>query len=166
MRPANGMPLPVPTPGMAIDPPLPSAGTGDGMGDKTSIRLEQNLDKDPATVWTYLTTPDLVAAWWAPCTIKAEPGHRFTFDLGKWGIQAAEILAIEPEKRLSYTFAPTMIGTTITWTLAPTAGGTLLTMTHEGFDLSSMIPRMAYDGLGKGWPKMLEKLRTTVAAAT
>ena len=125
------------------------------------IRLERRLKQSPAAVWKALTTPELLAKWWAPGEIRAEVGHRFTLDMGKWGQQPCEVKAVEPERKLAYTF---ILNTTVTWELIPEAGGTLLVMTHEGFDPESPVDRQAFEGVSGGWPVILEKLGATLSA--
>jgi uncharacterized protein YndB with AHSA1/START domain len=134
------------------------------MSASGTIRLERRIAAAPAAVWRHLVTPELVAGWWTPCTIRAEVGHRFEFDLGKWGRQPGEVLEVEVDRRLVYSFAAPTLGTTIAWTLAGADGGTRVELVHGGFNLSSMIPRMAYDGLEKGWPKVLDRLAAAAAA--
>lgn len=125
------------------------------------IRLERRLKQSPAAVWKALITPELLAKWWAPGEIRAEVGHRFTLDMGKWGQQPCEVKIVEPEKKLAYTF---ILNTTVTWELIPDGNGTLLVMTHEGFDPDSPVDRQAFEGVSGGWPTILEKLDKTLAA--
>ena len=130
-----------------------------------SIDLTRLYPQPPATVWRHLTEPALIARWWAPCDLRAAVGVRFTFDMGTWGVQQAEVTDVVPERSLAYTFAPGRLDTLITWTLAPAGAGTALTLRHDGFDLGSFIARAAHAGLGKGWPGILERLAARLAAA-
>jgi len=122
------------------------------------IRLEIALRHSPAKVWQILTVPELVAKWWAPNDLVPEVGRSFQFDMGPWGKQACKVLAVEPEQKLSYTFAEGSLDTTVTWTLRPNGEGTLLELVHEGFDLESPMAKAAFDGMSNGWPEVLERL--------
>jgi uncharacterized protein YndB with AHSA1/START domain len=49
---------------------------------ENTIRLEHRLPHPTAAVWAALTTPDLLARWWAPGDIAPVVGHRFTMGMG------------------------------------------------------------------------------------
>jgi uncharacterized protein YndB with AHSA1/START domain len=116
------------------------------------IEHDELLHHPPAAVWRAMTDPALMERWWAPGDVRAEVGHRFTLDMGEWGVQRCQVLAVEPERLLRYTYAEGVIDTTITWTLAPEGDGTRLSLRHEGFDLDSPLGRTALEGMGAGWP--------------
>ena len=113
----------------------------------------------PAQVWAALTDPAIHARWWAAGDVRAVVGHRFTLDMGPWGLQSCEVVAVEPERLLSYSFAPGTLNTTITWRLAAEASGTRLTLEHKGFDLDSPLGKAAFEGMGKGWPDVIQRLQ-------
>jgi len=117
----------------------------------TSIECDQFIARPPAAVWRALTEPELLARWWAEGDIKPVVGHRFTLDMGKWGHQPCEVLEVEPEKLLRYTFAEGSLDTTITWRLEPEGAGTRLFLEHAGFEPGSE----ALTGMGNGWPGLL-----------
>lgn len=127
------------------------------------IRLSQLIHHPPAKVWQALTDPGLHAKWWAAGDVKAEVGHRFTLDMGKWGAQPCEVIAVEPERLLSYSFAPGTLNSTITWRIVPENGGTRLHLEHTGFDLDSPMGRMAYEGMSSGWPAVLARIESAIA---
>lgn len=52
-----------------------------------TIHVDQFLPQPPAKVWRMLTEPDRLARWWAAGDIRPEVGHRFTLDMGAWGMQ-------------------------------------------------------------------------------
>ena len=130
------------------------------MKNHGTIRLEHVYKQAPDKVWKALTDPALVARWWATGDVRAEVGHRFDMDMGKWGKQPCEVLAVEPERLFSYRFAEPTLNTIITFRLAPEGTGTRLTLTHEGFDLDSPMGRQALEGMKPGWPGILEKIGT------
>ncbi|HKU38334.1 MAG TPA: SRPBCC domain-containing protein [Polyangiales bacterium] len=124
------------------------------------IRLEHEYKQSPAAVWRALTDPELHARWWARGDVRPIVGHRFELDMGKWGKQPCEVVAVEPERLLRYRFAIGVLDTTITWELTPHGSGTRLTLTQSGFDLDSPLGREALEGMGAGWPRLLERLAT------
>jgi uncharacterized protein YndB with AHSA1/START domain len=124
----------------------------------TSIECEQFIARPPAAVWRALTEPELLARWWAAGDIKPVVGHRFTLDMGSWGHQRCEILEVEPEKLLRYTFAEESLDTTITWRLEAEGDGTRLFLEHAGFDPDSPLGQQALKGMGNGWPGLLRRM--------
>jgi uncharacterized protein YndB with AHSA1/START domain len=130
------------------------------------IELDHFYACEPSVLWRALTDPELHAQWWAAGNVKAVVGHRFELDMGSWGKQPCEVLAVEPERLLQYRFATGSLDTTITWRLTPEAGGTRLTLIHAGFDLDSPLGRTALEGMGKGWPGLLRRLATVLGLPT
>jgi uncharacterized protein YndB with AHSA1/START domain len=130
------------------------------MKEVGTIRLEHVYSQPPAKVWRALTEPELVARWWAPGDVRAVVGHRFEMDMGRWGMQPCEVLAVEPERLFRYRFAEPTLNTIITWELRQEGTGTRLVLTHEGFDLGSPMGRQAYEGMKPGWPGILVKIAT------
>lgn len=122
------------------------------------IELDHFYAHAPAAVWRALTDPELHARWWAAGDVKAIVGHRFELDMGKWGKQPCEVIAVEAERLLRYRFATTSLNTTITWRLSPEGEGTRLQLTHEGFDLDSPMGRQAIEGMRSGWPGILKRM--------
>src|SRR5215471_7444458 len=96
------------------------------------IQLTRFIPHPPVKVWAALTDPEIHAQWWAAGDVRAVLGHRFTLDMGPWGLQPCEVIAVEPERLLSYSFAPGTLDTTITWRLAAEGEGTRLSLEHRG----------------------------------
>lgn len=122
------------------------------------IELDHLYAHPPSAVWRALTTPELHARWWAAGDVRPIVGHRFELDMGSWGKQPCKVLTVEPERLLSYLFAAGSLDTTITWRLMPEAAGTRLSLRHEGFNLDTPMGRQALQGMGAGWPAVLERL--------
>jgi uncharacterized protein YndB with AHSA1/START domain len=113
-----------------------------------SIILECDLPEPPAKVWRALTEPDLVARWLMPGDIRPEAGHRFTLQgkSGEGGSIDCEVLAAEPERRVSYSWrgeagerdaGGRALDTIVTFELSESeAGGTHLRLIHGGFALA------------------------------
>jgi uncharacterized protein YndB with AHSA1/START domain len=122
------------------------------------IQLTQYIPHPPAMVWAALTNPELHAKWWAAGDVRPIVGHRFTLDMGQWGRQPCEVIAVEHEKLFAYSFAPGTLNTTITWLLQAEGEGTRLSLEHKGFDLDSPIGKTAFQGMGGGWTKVLTRI--------
>ncbi|MEW2418455.1 SRPBCC domain-containing protein [Streptomyces sp. NPDC046866] len=135
------------------------------MSENNTITCEKFLPHPPAAVWQALTDPGLHARWWAAGDVKPVVGHRFTLDMGNFGHQPCEVTEVEAERLLAYRFAEGTLDTTITWTLHPEGTGTRLVLTHAGFDLDSPLGRQAYEGMGRGWPHVLDNLAATLAGS-
>ncbi|WP_225830518.1 SRPBCC domain-containing protein [Streptomyces sp. NK08204] len=132
------------------------------MTENDTIICEKFLPHPPAAVWRALTDPGVHARWWAAGDIEPVVGHRFTLDMGSFGSRPCEVTEVEEQRLLAYRFAEGSLDTTITWTLRPEGEGTRLVLTHAGFDLDSPMGRQAYDGMGKGWPHVLDRLDTVL----
>ena len=131
----------------------------------SEINCDQYLPHSPAAVWRALTEPELLARWWVPSDIAPVLGHRFTLDMGSWGIQPCRVTAVDPERLLAYTFAEGSLDTVITWRLEPEGKGTRLFLQHSGFDVESPLGRQAYEGMGRGWPSLQRRIDRALAGA-
>jgi uncharacterized protein YndB with AHSA1/START domain len=136
-----------------------------------SIFLEYDFPHTLAKVWRTLIEPELLAKWIMVNDIRPLVGHRFTFraDPTPWwdGIVHCEVLEVEPQKRLCYSWRSgresSPLDTVVTWTLSPMpSGGTRLTLEHSGFVPAN---KFAFDGASKGWQHMVgERLGEVLAA--
>jgi len=128
------------------------------------VEHDEFLPYPPSAVWHALTDPELVERWWAAAgDLRAEVGHRFTLDMGAFGVQHCEVTTVEPDRLLRYTFAEGVLDTTLTWSLVPEGTGTRLFLRHEGFDLDSPLGRHAFSGMGKGWALVLARIAPVLA---
>jgi uncharacterized protein YndB with AHSA1/START domain len=129
-----------------------------------TIEVEHLYAHPPSAVWRVLTDPELHARWWAAGDVRPIVGHRFELDMGKWGLQPCEVLAVEPERLLRYRFAIGSLDTIITWRLEPEGDGARLKLTQEGFDLDSPLARQALAGMKPGWPQVLAGMERVLRA--
>lgn len=128
------------------------------------INVSQSIAYPPSAVWNALTDPEVHSAWFAPGDIRPVVGHDFTLDMGPFGDTPCEVLVVDPEQVLAYSFGAGPFLTTITWRLEATDGGTLLSLEHGGFDLDSDTGKQAYAGMGAGWPAILERIEPALTA--
>lgn len=112
-----------------------------------TISVDQFIPRPPELVWAAITTPDLLAKWWAPGDIAPVVGHRFVLEMPGWGNVPCEVLEVVDHERLVFTFADW----TLTWTLVAEGTGTRLLLDHAGFDLDNPQHRFAFDNMGPGW---------------
>jgi uncharacterized protein YndB with AHSA1/START domain len=135
-----------------------------------SVVMERELAHPPEKIWRALTQPHLIAEWLMQNDFKPALGHRFSLRgqaYGDWnGIIDCEVLAIEPNKALSYTWdsgnGPLRVTSVVTWTLTPTNTGTHLRMEQSGF--RSDQPQN-YAGAKYGWQNFLTRLEDVLAKA-
>jgi uncharacterized protein YndB with AHSA1/START domain len=90
-------------------------------------------------------------------------GHKFTLratPVPGWnGMIECEVLVVEPNARLSYSWGALGLQSVVTWTLTPTARGTLVRMEHSGFPSEESA---SYKGAKYGWRKFIGNLEDLV----
>ncbi|MCX5230000.1 SRPBCC domain-containing protein [Streptomyces sp. NBC_00233] len=128
------------------------------VGRSASAAPHRSSPTRPKAVWRALTDPELHARRWAAGDVRAELGHRFALDMGRCGHQECEVLAVEPERLLGHGFAPGTLDTTVTCRLEAEGTGTRPFLDHAGFDLDSPLGRAAFEGTGRGRPRLLRRV--------
>jgi uncharacterized protein YndB with AHSA1/START domain len=124
-----------------------------------SVVVERDMPFPPEKIWRALTQPHLIEEWLMKNDFKAAVGHRFKLS-GDWGAADCEVLAIEPNKSLSYTWGAFGLESVVTFTLTPTGTGTHLRMEQSGFRPDQ---QQAYQGAKFGWQRFLASLEQLVA---
>jgi len=124
-----------------------------------SVIVEQEVPFPPEKVWCALTQPHLIEEWLMKNDFKPVVDHRFSFR-ADWGAVDCRVLAVEPNKMLSYTWAAYGLESVVTWTLSPTSAGTHLRMEQSGFQPDQ--PQY-YEGAKGGWQKFLAALEQVLA---
>ena len=125
------------------------------------VVVEREFPYPPEKIWRALTQPHLIEAWLMKNDFKPVLEHRFNLS-ADWGAVACQVLAIEPNKTLSYTWAAYGLESVVTWTLTPTSAGTRLQMEQSGFRPDQ---QQAYQGAQGGWGRFfaaLEQVMTRV----
>ena len=97
-----------------------------------TVVVEREFAHPPEKLWRALTQPHLIAEWLMANDFIPELEHRFKLK-ADWGIVDCQVLAIEPNRTLAYSWAALGLDSVVTWTLTPTRHGTHLRMEQTGF---------------------------------
>jgi uncharacterized protein YndB with AHSA1/START domain len=131
-----------------------------------SVVVEREIPHAPEKIWRALTQPHLIEEWLMKNDFKPVVGHNFNLR-GEWGgVLDCEVLAVEPHKKLTYTWnfkheeAAYNLTSVVAWTLTPTRTGTHLRMEQSGF--RSDQPQ-AYGGAKQGWQQFFANLEQILA---
>jgi uncharacterized protein YndB with AHSA1/START domain len=124
-----------------------------------SVTVERDIAFAPEKIWRALTQPHLIAEWLMNNDFALVKDHRFKFT-ADWGSVDCQVMTIEPNRVLAYSWGAYGMATTVTWTLTPTAAGTRLRMEQSGFDPAN---KQAHMGAKAGWPRFLDKLEQVLA---
>ena len=131
----------------------------DAATETRSVIVERELPFPAEKIWRALTQPHLIEEWLMKTDFAPVADHRFTLR-GDWGAVDCQVMAIEPNKVLSYTWAAMGLESVVTWTLTPTSTGTHLRMEQSGFKADQ---NQAYQGAKFGWQKFLANLEQVLA---
>ena len=124
-----------------------------------SVVVERELPYAPEKIWRALTEPDPLERWLMKNDFKPVVNHRFQFR-ADWGTVDCRVLAVEPRKTLSYTWAAYGLESVVTWTLTPAGTGTHLRMEQSGFPADQ--PKY-YEGAKGGWQRFFAGLEQLLA---
>jgi uncharacterized protein YndB with AHSA1/START domain len=127
--------------------------------DTRSVIVEREVAFPAEKIWRALTQPHLIAEWLMKNDFMLAADHRFTLR-GDWGSVDCKVMAIEPNKVLSYTWDAMGLESVVTWTLTPTSAGTHLRVEQSGFRPDQ---QQAYQGAQWGWRKFFGDLEQVVA---
>ena len=124
-----------------------------------SVVVEREVPFPPEKVWRALTQPHLIQEWLMENDFAPVVDHRFNLR-ADWGVVDCQVLAVEPNKTLSYTWDTKGLESVVTWTLTPTSIGTLLRMEQSGFRPDQ---QPYYQGAKAGWPRFFTGLEQVLA---
>ena len=126
-----------------------------------AVVVEREMPHPPEKLWRALTQPHLIQEWLMKNDFEPVVGHRFNLR-GDWGgVLDCDVLAVEPNKTLSYTWnfrhddPAYNLASVVTFTLTPTRTGTHLRMEQSGFRPGQ---KQAYGGAHAGWQKFFANL--------
>jgi uncharacterized protein YndB with AHSA1/START domain len=126
-----------------------------------SVIVERDVSFPPEKVWRALTQPHLIEEWLMKNDFTPVVGDRFKLS-ADWGSVDCKVLAVEPNKTLSYTWEAFGLESVVTWTLTATSTGTHLRMEQSGFGPDQ---QQAYQGATFGWQKFFGALERVLARA-
>jgi uncharacterized protein YndB with AHSA1/START domain len=124
-----------------------------------SVVIERDLPHPAEKIWRALRQDHLIEEWLMKNDFKPVVGHRFNLR-ADWGGVDCQVMAVEPNKTLSYTWAAYGLESVVTWTLTPTSTGTHLRMEQSGFRPDQ---QQAYQGAQAGWQRFFAALEPVLA---
>ncbi len=129
-----------------------------------TLVIEREMPHPPEKIWRALTQGSLIEEWLMKNDFQPTVGHQFKFratPVPNWnGVIDCEVLVIEPNSRLSYSWDSMGLTSVVAWTLTPTKGGTHLRMEQSGFRSEEDA---SYKGASYGWQKFIGSLEQVVA---
>jgi uncharacterized protein YndB with AHSA1/START domain len=138
----------------------------DTSAETRSVIVEREFPHPPEKLWRALTQPHLIEAWLMKNDFAPVVGHTFNLS-GDWGgTLDCEVLAVEPDRTLSYTWnfahddPAYNLQSVVTFTLTPTGAGTLLRMEQSGFRPDQ---KQAHGGAQAGWRQFFANLEQVLA---
>jgi uncharacterized protein YndB with AHSA1/START domain len=129
-----------------------------------TLVIEKEMPYPPEKIWRALTQGALIKEWLMDNDFQPVVGHKFNFratPVPNWnGVVECEVLVVEPNKKLSYSWGSLGLGSVVVWTLVATSGGTLVRMEQSGFRADQ---EAAYKGANYGWQKFIGNMERVVA---
>jgi len=136
------------------------------MSEVQSVVVEREFAHPPEKLWRALTQPHLIEEWLMKNDFKPVVGHQFNLR-GDWGgVLDCEVLTVEPNRTLSYTWnfahpdAAFNLKSVVTFTITPTRAGTHLRVQQVGFRPDQ---KQAHGGAKHGWQQFVAKLDEVLA---
>jgi uncharacterized protein YndB with AHSA1/START domain len=129
-----------------------------------SVVVERELPYPPEKIWRALTQPHLIEEWLMKNDFNPLVGHRFNLrrtpkpDVNI--VVDCQVLVVEPNRTLSYTWSAFDLESVVTWTLTATSTGTHLRMEQSGFRPDQ---KLAYGGARGGWQNFFASLEQVLA---
>ena len=124
-----------------------------------TLVVEREVAHPPEKLWRALTQPHLIEEWLMKNDFKPVVGHKFTLRRDpKPDVHVAidcEVLSMEPNRTLSYTWDAFGLESVVTFTLTPTPTGTHLKLEQSGFPIDQ---KAAFNGARASWPHFLATL--------
>jgi uncharacterized protein YndB with AHSA1/START domain len=130
-----------------------------------TVVVEREVPFPPEKIWRALTQPHLIEEWLMKTDFRPVEGQKFTFcNEPKPNVNVAvdcEVLTVEPNKTLSYTWQAFGLDSVVTFTLTPTPTGTIVRMEQSGFRPDQ---ELAYRGARAAWKQFFAVLEKVIAA--
>jgi uncharacterized protein YndB with AHSA1/START domain len=129
-----------------------------------TLVIEREMPHPPEKIWRALTQGPLIKEWLMDNDLQPVVGHRFNFrstPVPNWnGVIDCEVLVVEPNKKLSYSWGSMGMESVVVWTLVATSGGTLVRFEQSGFRPDQ---EANYKGAKYGWQKFIGSLEQVLA---
>jgi uncharacterized protein YndB with AHSA1/START domain len=119
-----------------------------------TVTVERDIPFPPEKIWRALTEPHLIQEWLMKNDFALDVGRAFKLT-GDWGSVDCEVLEIEPNRLLSYSWNAMGLESTVTFTLTKTGAGTRLRVDQVGFRADQ---EQAFRGAQYGWQKFFANL--------
>ncbi|HEX4067101.1 MAG TPA: SRPBCC domain-containing protein [Acidobacteriaceae bacterium] len=133
------------------------------MSDTRSVIVEKQFPHPPEKVWRALTESSLIEQWLMKNDFQPNTGHAFQLradPVPNWnGIIDCKVVAVEPNRTLSYTWGTLGMESLVTFTLTPTDTGTHVRVEQAGFRPDQ---EANYKGAQYGWNKFMGGLERVV----
>jgi uncharacterized protein YndB with AHSA1/START domain len=124
-----------------------------------TVTVERDIPFPPEKIWRALTEPHLIEEWLMKNDFALDVGRAFKLT-GDWGSVDCEVLEIEPNRLLSYSWNAMGLESTVTFTLTKTGAGTRLRVDQVGFRADQ---EQAFRGAQYGWQKFFANLEELLA---
>jgi uncharacterized protein YndB with AHSA1/START domain len=128
-----------------------------------SLVIEKDMPHPAEKIWQALTQASLIGQWLMSNDFQPVVGHKFTLrstPVPNWnGLIDCQVLELEPNSRLSYSWGTMGMESVVTWTLTASGSGTHVRMEHSGFQSDKDA---AYKGASYGWQKFIGSLERVV----
>ena len=123
-----------------------------------TLVIEREMPHPPEKIWRALTQSSLIEEWLMKNDFQPVVGHSFNLR-ADWGVVDCQVLVVEPNSRLSYSWGSLGLKSVVAWTLTPTKGGTHVRMEQSGFGSEEDA---YYKGASYGWQKFIDSLERVV----
>jgi uncharacterized protein YndB with AHSA1/START domain len=123
-----------------------------------TVVIEREMPHPPEKIWRALTEGPLLEEWLMKNDFQPIVGHRFKLT-ADWGAVDCQVLAVEPNKKLSYTWTAYGLESVVTWTLSAISAGTHLRVEQSGFRPDQ---QQAFQGAKAGWKQFVGSLERVV----
>jgi uncharacterized protein YndB with AHSA1/START domain len=129
------------------------------VNETRTVTVERDIPFPPEKIWRALTEPHLIQEWLMKNDFALDVGRAFKLT-GDWGSVDCEVLEIEPNRLLSYSWNAMGLESTVTFTLTKTGAGTRLRVDQVGFRADQ---EQAFRGAQYGWQKFFANLEELLA---
>ncbi|MEO8883272.1 MAG: SRPBCC domain-containing protein [Devosia sp.] len=128
-----------------------------------TVVVERELAGPPEKIWRALTQPHLIEEWLMKSDFRPVEGHKFTLrNEPRPNVNVVvdcEVVTVEPNRTLSYTWSAFGLESVVTFTLTPTGTGTILRVEQTGFRPDQ---ERAYKGAKAAWRQFLAALAQVI----